>query len=1067
MEQTEERSYIAFISYRHLPLDKKVAELIQQKIEHFVVPKEYRDRTGGKDRLGLVFRDEDELPVGQSLSSSITYALDHSEYLIVICTPDLPKSQWCEKEIRYFIETHDRDHVIAVLADGEPAESFSPYLRFDYANDGAVRAEVEPLAANIDGPDKKIDRKRFHKEIVRVYAALLQCPFDALWQRERRYRTARLAIAAAVVFLAMSVFLAVVIRKNMRITQQNRDLEYQKSSILVSTGQQQLSANDIRGAADSARQALENKDTMPYDRDAQALLAEVLGAYQDTFYRDELVLEQTSVIVDADELSDGRILTADQFGMVRCYDKTGRQVLWTASSQRKGSEVFQTDIETRIETDETAGIVWSVNDTNIKALRLEDGEEAWSFSRQATDNFFAMSADRSMIAVIQYDSDRYDAKPDLVVLSSGTGEELRRLSLYVPEYVLNRGYAGQPVNGGAFSDNNRYLALMLYYEKQDDYQDVKYHIELIDLETGSVEEMGTIESTYDYNNVVLGMHVSSSGEQIYAVRYEGSEGKIYRMFMHRGDKTYHCFDSEQDVYQKNGHTPFARHLYLPSICKDQEIVTVFNNKVYVDDWAAEEQVYIGTQEEAIVGLTYGGPTDPSSIRLLIDNGYQTEIIPDEMTRWEERIEKGTIQVARMLEEGWEFLYTSEENPNRLMKHACVPEDPHGKSLTEGSVPTDRSFALSLSPSGDYLYIFPSYYSESWPMDVYSTKDWSLVASCLFDPITDSIAPAINPIDDGSVMIGLRIYHPDGSVSYLESYEEDHLRENQAEAGWLSYTARGVSSPDGSMISVAGIMLDPPAEIWKDGKGVESFFSYMGFADGKLNETIFSVSSDEVYVLGENGFLIMYGIPVLQEDGGLYYMEEEEPVYYIWNVKEDETIMIRDDCPQDLMHTVVAGEKDPVFAVADSEGGIRIYSMETKDSRLLSNAYHTGPVRAMGFFGEDKYLAVYTYTGRLDIYEVGTGEMVFSEEDPYPSKIVDLIDAYEDGEGHLLLIGKTNALTWGNGILIDQEEWTIIAKIPQVFCYLKNTNEILVLHDDLVRYPLYTADDLLSWDVTGK
>ena len=77
MKQNEDRSYIAFISYRHKPLDKQAAEMIQKRIENYRVPKEFREKAGG-DRLGMVFRDEDELPASSSLSDSITYALDHT-----------------------------------------------------------------------------------------------------------------------------------------------------------------------------------------------------------------------------------------------------------------------------------------------------------------------------------------------------------------------------------------------------------------------------------------------------------------------------------------------------------------------------------------------------------------------------------------------------------------------------------------------------------------------------------------------------------------------------------------------------------------------------------------------------------------------------------------------------------------------------------------------------------------------------------------------------------------------------------------------------------------------------
>ena len=49
--RSEERSYIAFISYRHTPLDREAAERVQKKIENYTVPKEFREQVGGK-KLG-------------------------------------------------------------------------------------------------------------------------------------------------------------------------------------------------------------------------------------------------------------------------------------------------------------------------------------------------------------------------------------------------------------------------------------------------------------------------------------------------------------------------------------------------------------------------------------------------------------------------------------------------------------------------------------------------------------------------------------------------------------------------------------------------------------------------------------------------------------------------------------------------------------------------------------------------------------------------------------------------------------------------------------------------------
>lgn len=38
---SEPSTYIAYISYRHIPLDMKAAKKIQKKIENYTIPKEF------------------------------------------------------------------------------------------------------------------------------------------------------------------------------------------------------------------------------------------------------------------------------------------------------------------------------------------------------------------------------------------------------------------------------------------------------------------------------------------------------------------------------------------------------------------------------------------------------------------------------------------------------------------------------------------------------------------------------------------------------------------------------------------------------------------------------------------------------------------------------------------------------------------------------------------------------------------------------------------------------------------------------------------------------------------
>ena len=150
-----ERKYKAFISYRHLPLQMEVAKAVHRRIEHYTVPKNLRKNSSRK--VGLVFRDQDELPIAGSLSANIQTALDNSEFLIVICTPETSGSQWVLREISYFLEHHDHDHVLAVLADGDPDEAFPTKLREKRMEAGSINFHSEEVKFILDENKKPID----------------------------------------------------------------------------------------------------------------------------------------------------------------------------------------------------------------------------------------------------------------------------------------------------------------------------------------------------------------------------------------------------------------------------------------------------------------------------------------------------------------------------------------------------------------------------------------------------------------------------------------------------------------------------------------------------------------------------------------------------------------------------------------------------------------------------------------------------------------------------------------------------------------------------------------------
>lgn len=115
--------FTVFISYRHVEPDRRVAEWLHGAVETFPIPRALRPLSGST-RLGRVFRDEEELPASTNLPEEIEQALNHSKWLIVVCSPRAVQSQWVNREIEYFRQLGRDKQILALLIEGEPASSF-------------------------------------------------------------------------------------------------------------------------------------------------------------------------------------------------------------------------------------------------------------------------------------------------------------------------------------------------------------------------------------------------------------------------------------------------------------------------------------------------------------------------------------------------------------------------------------------------------------------------------------------------------------------------------------------------------------------------------------------------------------------------------------------------------------------------------------------------------------------------------------------------------------------------------------------------------------------------------
>ena len=225
--------YDAFISYRHSEFDSFVVENLHKKLENFKLPKSVLSKVkSGKTKITRIFRDVDELPLADNLSDPISAALENSEFLICVCTPRYPQSRWCMKEIEVFLQTHPRDHLLVLLAEDEPVNSFPEILNYveeeavdENGNKVKVRREIEPLAADTRGTTRKEVLKAMDTAVIKLAAAIFGLNFDDLKQRHREQKMRRMAaifgsIGAAV--LGFAIFATCMLVK---ISRQYDELE--------------------------------------------------------------------------------------------------------------------------------------------------------------------------------------------------------------------------------------------------------------------------------------------------------------------------------------------------------------------------------------------------------------------------------------------------------------------------------------------------------------------------------------------------------------------------------------------------------------------------------------------------------------------------------------------------------------------------------------------------------------------------------------------------------------------------------------------------------------------------
>ena len=320
-----EREYIAFISYRHTPVDREAAVTLQRLIERYRIPKALR--RDGEPHLGTIFRDTDELNVSPDLSQSLCTAMDHSEYMIAICSPQYKESAWCREEISYFLKHHDIDHVLPVLVSGEPADAFPEELWRRSVVEGEETVS-EPLAANVAGKTVKEMRQNIKREYLRLVAGILGCHYDDLVQRQRRYERRRGAVAIGAVFAVLLAFIGMLLVKNAQINARYQEARENQARYLSTVALEQYGKGDAKSALKSVLTILpEGKEKGPVVPEQMYALATVLNAYNNSYVPENYIsLPKNDRKVFSE---DGEKLFSYTHNQLQVYDTDSGELCYT------------------------------------------------------------------------------------------------------------------------------------------------------------------------------------------------------------------------------------------------------------------------------------------------------------------------------------------------------------------------------------------------------------------------------------------------------------------------------------------------------------------------------------------------------------------------------------------------------------------------------------------------------------------------------------------------------------------------------------------------------------------
>ena len=1039
--------YTAFISYRHKPIDIAVATRLHRLLERYTVPKALRKE--GQKHLGKVFRDRDELSLDSDLTQRLRDALDASDYLIVVCTPDTPDSPWVTEEISYFLKNHSQDRVFTVLADGTSENSFPAALTQEYDDGGnPIHGRThEPLAANTAADTDRERMQKLENEFLRLVAPMLGCTYDELYRREARYRRKRRIIAASVVVSVVALFAATLAVTNARINKQAQEAQINRSVVMAKVSRSELDDGNTLQALKTAYAAVPEDGKTPVTPEVQNALAKSLYAYRSMSYRPDICIDLWNPVQQAVFSADSNLLFArDSAQNLYLINSNTGEILWTAGVSERYLDKFRlgffADGSTAVYADMMYVMLFDT-DTGVcrSTLKYTDCEPD---TVKGSYYNCELSSDGRMLALLKHHK---EDGTYILLLNLETG-------VSIAKYMLKDN--SSEVLSAVFSADGSYLYVLFNEQNQD--KTYTYYLHTLDAVSGTLLRENSFQSDISY-----------SYHWLLPLKFPKRAGVYLVMRDIFYDKNCFAFiyDEEKDWEQK-------LELY-------GELIDVYS--VYAVPKPEEDSIYTFMGRFVLRFPLSGADFLPENFKInnylpgsaegafsAAENAIDVIVSNGEKRRLWSSLDLGRLGSSFVLTRkginalfgpsvyGAPFAVVPTGNACTLQIFR-ISGDPNLREMEEPFINTEEklrhaedliyplpdgnsilyySIKLKQVPTGDDIMILFDYCGT-----VYNGTG-EVIKTFHFTDTEYFLEPMGFSQDGRLIYFSTHIY--DIETGELFAFDDSRIGFSDLEINGVSNAAVASAAVNGGADRLYGALEGNSLFVWYNSDTPREIPLPDGYVVSDVTQKNGSAEKKEL-IVGENGLI---AVPCKFDDN-------DDPCINGILLYSVETGTWSKNCKCLMKHTATVAyalaQKSGFLAVARPDNTVLIYDMKHANAvRRFPTVVPSAMIYNMRFIMDDSVLYLRLKSGRIWLIDASDGSILYQTENS--SKGVQW-----DAEKHLLFLYDADV----TGEVIDTENWVLLYEIPGMAAYLEKTGQaVLSGNGSLSLADLYTVDDLTAW-----